>query len=176
MKICLWRRVAIAAVALCLAAVLFHAQLAAALITRGDDALRRGDRVTAIAFYRRALLFDARSTVAADRLAFYLDLRRTADDARAAVDIATDALAVHTMDAALLADRGLAEQFLRRFPAAQNDFERAAQSGNDPRYDHFAARIALDRGRPNEARRLFKRALSRDRSFDPARVALAQLQ
>ncbi len=176
MTIPLWRRFAIAALSLCVAAVLFHAQLAGALILRGDDALRSGDRVAGIRYYRRALALDARSTVAADRLAFYLAMRRTAADARAAIDVASDALIFHAADAALLADRGLAEQLLGRRLAAQADFTRAAEAGNDARYDHFAARIALARGHRDEARRLFERALSHDRAFDPARVALANLR
>ena len=176
MTIPLWRRFAIALVSLVLAAGLFHGQVAAALVTRGDDALRSGDRTAAVRYYRRALSIDAHSTNAADRLAFYLDLRNAHGDAQMAIEIATTALAARPTDAALLADRGLAEQHLQRWAAAQRDFVRAAEAGHDPRYDHLAARIALVRGHRSEARHYFALALARDANFDPARAALAVLR
>jgi len=172
----IWRRFAIALVTLALAAGLFHGQVAAALITRGDDALRNGDRNGAVRYYRRALTLDARSRTAADRLAFYLDIRRLPGDAQTAIDIATTALAGSPDDPALLADRGLAEQRLHRWAAAQAEFARAGEVGRDARYDHFAARIALLRGRPDEAKHFFRLALARDAHFDPARAALAALR
>jgi tetratricopeptide (TPR) repeat protein len=172
----LWRRCAIVIGSLLIAALLFRPQLATALIVRGDDALRAGDRIGGLRYYYRALAIDANSTIAADRLAFNLAMRRTTADAKAAIDIATIGLARTPDDPALLADRGFAEQCVRRWRDAERDFGRAAEIGDDARYDHFAGRIALVRGHREEARRYFRSAVARDAHFDPARVALERLR
>ncbi|MGD0473594.1 MAG: hypothetical protein ABSB70_10280 [Candidatus Velthaea sp.] len=172
----LGRRFAIAAVALSLAGGLFHGQLASALITRGDDALRAGDRVAAVRYYARALTLDPQSARAADRLAFYLAMRRQPGDAQAAIGVATNALARTLDDAALLADRGLAEQRLGRWRAAEHDFAAAGRAGRDPRYDHLAGRVAWRLGDVRDARRFFSVALVHDPAFAPARAALAELR
>jgi tetratricopeptide (TPR) repeat protein len=169
------RRCAIAAISLSLAAVMFHGQIASALITRGDDAIRNGDTAGAVRYYRRALAVDGSSTRAADRLAFYLTMRRAAGDAEAAIGVATAALERTPHDPALLADRGLAEQRLHRWAAAETDLGNAGQAGQDPRYDHLAGRVALRRGDLAGARRYFRIALALDPAFGPARVALQGL-
>ncbi len=171
-----WRRFAIAAVTLVLASGLFRPQLASALIMRGDDAIRNGDRASAIRYYGRAIAVDAGSATAADRLAFSLCLRRVPRDAQAAIDIATSALRRAPDNASLLADRALAEQVLRRWPRAELDFARAAHVARDPRYDHFAGRIALVRGDITAARQYFRAALAYDEHFSPARAALGRLR
>jgi tetratricopeptide (TPR) repeat protein len=169
------RRAAIAAVALILAAGLFRGQLATAVITRGDDALRSGDRETAVRYYSRALTLDPHSSRAADRLAFYLALRREPGDAQASIDVATNALSRAPDDPALLADRGLAEERLSRWRGAEADFARAGTSGRDARYDHLAGRVALRLGDVAGARHFFAAALVHDPAFRPARAALAKL-
>jgi tetratricopeptide (TPR) repeat protein len=174
--IALQRRIAIAACTLILAAALFRGQIASALVTRGDDALRSGDAGGAIRYYSRALAVDGASIRAADRLAFYLALRRAPGDAQAAIAVATAALARVPADPALLADRGFAEQRLRRWSAAERDFARAGAAGHDPRYDHFAGRIAQRLGDETRARSLFAAALHSDPAFGPARTALAELR
>jgi tetratricopeptide (TPR) repeat protein len=173
--ISLGRRASIAVVALVLAAGLFRGQLATALVTRGDDALRNGDRTASLRYYHRALAIDAHSSQAADRLAFALALRHSPGDAQAAIDVASTALARVPGDAALLADRGLAEQRLRHWRDAERDFGRAGIAGRDARYDHLAGRIALRLGDRDDARRFFSVALRHDPAFDPARAALARL-
>lgn len=170
------RRLVIALVALGLAGGLFRPQIGAALITRGDDALRNADASGAVRYYQRALGIDGRSTIAADRLAFYLAMRRGPGDAQAAIDIATAALARTPDAAALLADRGLAEQQSRRWAAAQRDFAFAGHVARDARYEHLAGRLAIARGRTQEARHYFRLALAHDPHFDPARAALASLR
>jgi tetratricopeptide (TPR) repeat protein len=171
----LWRRIGIALVALLIAAGLFRGQLAAALVTRGDDALRTGDRSAAVRYYYRALTIDPRAVRAADRLAFYLAMRHGPGDAEAAIAVAGKALALVPADSALLADRGLAEQRLRRWRAAERDFAEAGAAGRDARYDHLAGRLALRLGALSDARHFFRLALVHDPTFHPARVALAQL-
>jgi len=172
----LWRRFAIAGVALVLAGGLFRGQLGTALVTRGDDAVRNGDRTGAVRYYTRALAIDPHSLRAADRLAFYLGMRRAPGDAEAAIAVASTALLQIPSDPALLADRGLAEQRLRRWNAAEADFGRAGAAGRDARYDHLAGRIALRLGDVAGARHFFGRALLDDPAFSPARVALARLR
>lgn len=173
--ISLSRRIAIATVALVIAAGGFRAQVASALVTRGDDALRGGDRAAAMRYYYRSLAIDSQSPRAADRIAFYLGTRHEAGDAQAAIAIATRALGRVPDDPALLADRGLSEQRLGRWRAAERDFGHAGAAGRDARYDHLAGRVALRLGDVADARRFFARALRVDPAFDPARAALAAL-
>jgi tetratricopeptide (TPR) repeat protein len=136
------RRFACAGLALGVAALLFRVPLAAAVVTRGDDALRNGDRATALRSYRKALILDPGSAVAADRLAFELALRHRRVDAIAAIDLAGSALRHHPDDPALLADRGFAELEVSLWSAARDDFRRLQALTGDPRYARLAARIA----------------------------------
>lgn len=136
------RRFACAALALGTAAVLFRGPLAAAVVTRGDDALRNGDRATALRSYRKALALDPGSAVAADRLAFELALHHRRDDAEAAVALTTAVLGRHPDDPALLADRAFAELQLRRWDAARADFLRVAAASSDRRYARVAQLLA----------------------------------
>jgi len=170
------RRIVIAIAALAVSAVLFRGQVASALITRGDDALRNGDAGAAVRMYSRALAIDPASARAADRLAFFLDMRHARGDAQTAIAVASAALAHVPGDASLLADRGLAEQRLRRWSAAEGDFAQAGAAGRDPRYEHLAGRVALRLGSRSDARRYFRAALALDNAFAPARVALANLR
>jgi tetratricopeptide (TPR) repeat protein len=170
------RRFLVAAVALTLAALVFHIQLASAVVTRGDDALRNGDVAGAMRFYARAERLDPGSTVAADRLAFNLALRHDRDDARLAVAVATSAIALHPRDPSIFADRGFAELQLGAWRSAEGDFAQAGILGRDARYDHFASRMALRASDPAAARRYAERALHEDPAFAPARALLRALR
>jgi tetratricopeptide (TPR) repeat protein len=166
------RRFGIAIAAVTLAAVLFKAQVASALVTRGDDLLRAGDVAGAVRCYSRATALDRASAVAADRLAFYLLVRRAEGDAATAFAVANRALGASPDDAALLADRALAAQRLRGWRDAERDFARAARAAHDPRYAHLAARMAErvhDRG---AVRAHLLAALALDPAYGPARHAL----
>jgi tetratricopeptide (TPR) repeat protein len=103
-------------------------------------------------------------------------MRHAPGDAQAAIAVASVALARVPADASLLADRGLAEQRLRRWSAAVRDFAQAGDAGRDPRYEHLAGRVALRLGRRSDAQRYFRAALVFDPAFAPARVALANLR
>ncbi len=170
------RRLVVAAVSLAAAFALFRGQLAAAVVTRGDDVLRSGDVPGALRFYQRALLLDASCATAADRLAFNLALRHDAADARSAVRIATAALNASAPAPPLLADRGFAELELRAWPAAERDFARAGELAHDVRYEHFAGRIAVRRHDRTAARSYAARALAWDPGFAPARALLRELR
>ncbi len=137
------RRCACALVALTVSALLFRGSLSAAVVTRGDDALRGGDVATAVRSYRKALALDPASALAADRLAFQLALVHRPAQAAAAVSVASAALARHPLEPALFADRGFGELQLHAWQNARADFARAGILAHDARYHYLAARLAL---------------------------------
>lgn len=121
------RRLAIVLTSLALSALLFHRQVATALVTRGDEFLQRGRVERANLYYSRALTFDTRSSIAADRSAFAGILLRTPHALDAAERAASLGLAAHPDDADLLMDRGLCYQLERRYAEAALDFGHAAR-------------------------------------------------
>jgi tetratricopeptide (TPR) repeat protein len=168
------RRLTLACGALAFAFFLFHDQLAAAVVTRGDDALRTGDVATAIRLYVRATQLDAGSSIAADRLAFHLALQHDRSSAHIAIDVATRALRA-APEPALFADRAFAELQLHAWRRAERDFDRAGRLARDARYEHFAARMALRSGDRDAAKRYARLALADDPAFAPARALLRYL-
>jgi len=180
----LLRRLAVASMSLALAVVLFHGNVASALVTRGDDVLRAGDVEGAVRYYARAARLDGGSLVAADRLAFFLLMRRRAGDAARAYAIVDAVLRARAAsfergDAAstssLLADRALAALRLGNVRAAEHDFTAAAAAAGDPRYAFLAAHAATRRGDRAAAREHLRAALRFDASYAPARSLLARL-
>lgn len=175
MIISLRRRLMLAAIATGVSALVFHGSLADALVTRGDEAMRAGEAQRAFAFYRRALVLAPESAVAADRLAFHLLERNAPGDIQRAIAIASGAIARRDGDPALLLDRALAEQRLKRWRDAERDFTRAATLAHDARYEQFAGRAALHFGDRRRALAHFRTAISVDPAFTPARRALAKM-
>ena len=166
------RRFAVALAGITCAAILFRVQIASSLVTRGDDLLRAGDVGGAVRAYGRAARIDPRSAVAADRLAFYLLMRRGRGDATDALAIAGVALQSAPSDAALNADCAFAAERLGRWREAERDFTVAAGAGRDARYFHLAARMAERAHDRQAARRHLRAALALDPQDGPARVAL----
>jgi tetratricopeptide (TPR) repeat protein len=173
-SISLARRFTIALVSVVLCAVLFRGQVATALVSRGDEFLLRGRVERALRYYDRAMTIDARSAVAADRIAFAGILLRTPAALAAAIRATSLGLAVHPMNADLLVDRALCSQLEQRHADAYRDFLRAAALKRDPRLYHFAAWNAFRAGDIASARRAWRDALDADGSFFPARAALAR--
>ncbi len=173
----------VASISLVLAVVAFRGNVASALVTRGDDVLRAGDVGGAVRYYARAARLDAGSLVAADRLAFFLLMRRRAGDAARAFAIADTALRARPAGlgrrdalsaSALLTDRALAALRLGNARTAERDFAAAAAAG-DPRYAFLAAHAALRRGDRAAAREHLRAALRFDASYTPARSLIARL-
>jgi tetratricopeptide (TPR) repeat protein len=170
------RRLLVSAISLASAFALFHAQLAAAVVTRGDDALRAGDLEGAMRLYERAIALDPPSIVAADRLAFNLSMHHDREHAVRAIAVVTRALRNGAGDAGLLADRAFAELQLHEWRAAERDFARAGSIAHDARYEHFAARMALHAGDRRAALAYAQLALVSDPSFAPARAFIRTLR
>lgn len=169
------RRFAVALLALGCAAALFRANVAAALVTRGDDLLRTGDLDGALRRYARAVSLDPRSPLGADRLAFHLLLRRRSGDAARAYAVADAALTATPSAAPLVADRAFAGLRLARWRGAEADFARAAEIAHDARYAHLAARMAQRAGDRGAALRHLRAALALDPRFAPSRALLATI-
>jgi tetratricopeptide (TPR) repeat protein len=170
------RRLAVSSIALAAAFALFHAQLAEAVVTRGDDALRSGDIAGATRLYARALHLDPASAIAADRLAFNLSMHHDRAHALEAIDVITQVLRRGAKDPALFADRAFAEMQLRSWRDAERDFALAGQLARDARYAHFAARMALHVKDRRAALHHAQVALADDAAFAPARALVRALR
>lgn len=165
------RRFLIAVIAVALSVVAFHSSIATALVTRGDEALARGDVPGARDYYDRSLQWDPAQADAADRLVFYSSLSRDRNVARRGIDVATDYLRLRT-SARIYRDRALCYLRLGERDRAVRDFTTAGSIDKSARDFTFAGWAALRAGRRQEARTLWRRALREDRHFEPALGAL----
>jgi tetratricopeptide (TPR) repeat protein len=166
------RRFLIAGVSLVIAAATFRGAVSDALVTRGDDRVRFGDRLAAARYYERALDIAPANTTAADRLAFSLAIQHDRPSVRRALAVSTHALARNPANLNLIADRAFAEMRLGKLRDAADDFARAGRLGRDARYASFAARLALASGDRARAQRERVAARADDPSFAPARLQL----
>jgi hypothetical protein len=132
------RRLGAVLAGLGLSLFLFRSQVASGLVTRGDDMLARGELARARTFYRRALVFDPRSSVASERLTFAALLMHTRTSLRECVTVAGEALAAAPVEDALLVDRALCRNALREYAAAARDFAELASRTRDGRYRKLA--------------------------------------
>jgi tetratricopeptide (TPR) repeat protein len=166
------RRVLVVATALAISAVLFHHQIASALVTRGDEFLVRANLARASIFYARALAFDPTSVLAADRMAFASYQLRTPEALLSSIRIVTTTLQAHPNEPYLLYDRGVCYRDLGLFHEAQSDFALAGVTTHDPRMLQLAGWAAFHAGNRNAARIYWRNALRLDPRFELARRAL----
>lgn len=169
-----FRRFAVAALALLCAGVLFRAQVAEALVIRGDDYLFRGDRVQALVRYNRALAIAPNFEVAADRFVFLSLQRQTAASLAAGLAVADRYLYGNPADTALLNDRALCYLHLHEYELAEHDFARAARASGLPGEYVFAGRAAEHAGQASEAAALWRQALRIRPHYAPAAIALRE--
>ncbi|HET9392957.1 MAG TPA: hypothetical protein VFO29_05515 [Candidatus Rubrimentiphilum sp.] len=170
------RRLSIALFSLMLSALLFHVQLADALVVRGDDFLIQNRLQAASDHYARALWFDASSASAADRYMFVALQRRSPEQIRSAIQVADAFLSARGFDSSILFDRAMCYLRLKKYRAALMDFRRAAYTTRDPQVFVFAGWTAKRAGRRAEAVGLWRAALRLRSHYLPAAAALAELQ
>jgi tetratricopeptide (TPR) repeat protein len=132
------RRFFLALITLFCATILFRAQIADALVIRGDEYFYRGEPAQALIRYRRAIALDPRSETATDRYVFISLQMQTAESIADAIAAADAYLRAHPNDTSVLADRALCYLHIRRYALAANDFARAAAISHSPRYALFA--------------------------------------
>lgn len=166
------RRFAAAAFALVAAAALFRAQIADALVVRGDDLLYQNRRDAALVHYARALALDPQSATAADRYVFVQMERHTKSAVADALSAANRYLSGHPSDAQILADRAMCYLRTGRYKAARADFERAGAVAKQPRFYVFAGWAAKRGHDAAGARRLWQAALTLESRYGPALTAL----
>lgn len=168
------RRLLLAAIAIAASTMLFRAQIASALVSRGDEFLYRGQLTSARFYYARALWVDQSSAVAADRFAFFGMEQRTPKALAESIQATSRFLQLDGANVNVLLDRALCYQVLHQYDKATADFMRAAQVSRDPRYFTFAGWAALRSGRRAKARALWVAALRSNPLFLPARRALEE--
>lgn len=162
------RRAILASTGIFAGALLMHAQLADALIVRGDQLSVAGNRSHAAAMYRRALLLDPGNPTAVDRTVFEAILSHRRVALREAVSTANAYLERNPGDDAIRNDEALALQVEGRFAEAEAEFERVGHDRHDAQAMTFAGLDALHRGDRRSARRLFGGAVRFDSKFLPA--------
>lgn len=136
------RRLLIAFVALIGSGVLFRAQVADALVIRGDDYVYRGDRAQALERYRRAMVIAPSSGTAVDRYVFVSMQTQTPAAVASAIAVASGYLRRHPDDIAVRTDRALCYLHAHRYAAASADFLAAARVAHSSRYALYARMAA----------------------------------
>lgn len=169
------RRFCTALAAVAASCVLFRAQIAEALVVRGDEYLYANHPQAALERYRRASIADPDFEPAADRYVFVSLEMHTRSSLREGMRVATEYLAHNPDDPALLADRALCLLRAGRYRSARADFERSARFAPAPQTLIFAGWVALRSGDKRAARAFWNRALLEDPRSSAARVALARV-
>jgi tetratricopeptide (TPR) repeat protein len=145
----------IAAVSLSVSVYLLHAQLASALVTRGDDLAYMGDVGAARVMYGRALAFDPGDATAADRFVFSSILSHRQVELGEGASVATRFLDRDPSNATVRMDRALCYERLHDDWRAIADFRIVGRRTKDGRALTFAALL-----------------LARHHDFEGARIAL----
>ncbi|HTZ55225.1 MAG TPA: hypothetical protein VMB20_09160 [Candidatus Acidoferrum sp.] len=167
------RRIMLVLIAITVSVPILRPAISSALVTRGDSLLFARD-ARAMEKYRLALAVDPENIDAADRYVFAAFLSRRRPMLDEAVQLAGDVLARNQGDAALRMDRALCLQLLKRYAAAQKDFEWVGRHRSDVQALALAAADARKRGQQFAARRLLLLAHRMDPNYVPVRLALAR--
>jgi tetratricopeptide (TPR) repeat protein len=169
------RRAVLTLAALTVSVLLLRAQLADALVVRGDEFLYRSQPDRALRYYSRALALDALSARALDRFLFVATTSRNRLAMRDGIVRATAYLASHPEDDVILMDRAMAFRATRDFDRAASDFAVVGFQDRDARALTFAGFSAFAAGQLARATRLWRAALAVQPKFPPARHALERL-
>jgi hypothetical protein len=149
----LWRRFVLAAAAIAIATVLLHGWIAMGLVSRGDDLLRAGDQDRALAFYARAVWFDARWDTPADRFAFAASLTGERSTLARGIALASAHLSHDATSANVRWDRAMCLLHLGRTGEAFADVAILARAKrSDWRMNAMAAHLALALGQGQAVR------------------------
>lgn len=168
------RRFLLGAFGIIVAAWLMRAQIADALVLRGDEWLYRAHPATSLVYYRRAAWIDPGDGVAVDRFAFVaitLRNRRVLSDA---IALATWYLHTYPTDSIVRMDRAMAYRSIGRTRDALNDFAIVGARARDPRALTFAGYAARQLGATARARELWRTALALQPNFPAALHGLAR--
>lgn len=168
------RRLLIAGTAFVAAIFLLREELSSAMVSRGDDMLYQGNAVRALAFYRRALIFDSANASAVDRYVFVSMTLHRRPALVSAVGVATRFLSMHPHNAMVRMDRALCELRLRLLIAAERDFVLVAAAKHDARVLVFAGYAAFESHAVQRAHALWRRALVVNPRYTPALRALGK--
>lgn len=171
-ELCAPRRTALILLALAASVLLLRAQLADALVVRGDEFLYRSQPGRALRYYSRALGLDALSAPAVDRFLFVATTARNRVAIRDGIVRATDYLAHDPGNDVVRMDRAMALRATGDFAEAASDFAVVGFHGRDARALTFAGFAARDAGQLPRAARLWRSALALQPTFSPALHAL----
>jgi len=168
------RRLMLALTGVAVGAYLLRAQVADALVVRGDECLYRRELAAALRYYQRAATIDVNDATAVDRLAFVALLARDRESLQRAIEVATRYLRSHPGDDAVRMDRAMAERATQRRAEALRDFAVVGLRATDGRALTFAGYEALALGWRAEAVAFWRRALAQAPSLPAPRHALSR--
>lgn len=166
------RRCAMVAFALAVSAFCLRAQVAQALVVRGDEFIYRNEPGQALKRYARAIAIDPASQTAADRYIFISMMLHRRSDATAGITAANRFLRHAPRNAEILFDRAMCLLAVHRYRQAERDFSASAFVSHDARSYVFAGWAALRAGERERARSLWRSALVVQPGFRPAAIAL----
>ncbi len=168
------RRLALVAIALLGACPILRPAISSALVTRGDALLYARDNRAKIK-YRLALQIDPGNVIAADRYVFATFLERTSAALEEGVQVAGLVLRDNPEATVVRMDRALCLQRLRRYAAAERDFERVGEERRDVQALALAASDAARSSDAAKAKRLLRQAERIDPRYAPVQLALARI-
>jgi len=170
------RRLILSLTGIAIAACLLRAQLADALVMRGDGLLYRGNLTGAMQRYERAVWIDPDDGVAVDRYAFVALSTHRRIEMIDGVRVASAYLRRHASDGTVRMDRAMTYRALGETRRALADFREVGHCCADVRALTFAGYAALALGERKQAASLWRAALALSPNFVAARHGLARLE